>query len=309
MISVVIPLYNKGNHIHQTLKTVLAQSYIDFEVIIVDDGSQDNGPEIAENFHDPRIRLVHQANAGVSAARNRGIAEARGEFIAFLDADDEWKPDYLLTQYNLTKKYTDCDIFATDYIFRYSNGKEKNTIIRKLCLPGEDGVLDNYFEIASVSHPPLWTSVVVVSKRAINSIGGFPIGVASGEDLLTWARLVCKFKFAYTKQICAIYNLGDGYDYTKTPPRRQDVGDPVGKGLKDLYNNHKRIKGLKSYLSRWHKMRASVALRYFDRGETLREAFLSLKYNLLQRETYPFIILPLLPSSAIRYILKKKSSF
>lgn len=94
MISVIIPLYNKAHTIVNTLNTVLNQTYHDFEVVIVNDGSTDNGVEvIKQNFNDLRIRIINQKNAGVSAARNRGIQESRGKWISFLDADDEWMPN------------------------------------------------------------------------------------------------------------------------------------------------------------------------------------------------------------------------
>lgn len=105
MISVVIPLYNKERQIANTLHTVFAQTFTDYEIVIVDDGSTDRSAEIVAAMHDKRIRLIRQKNAGVSAARNRGISEARGEFIALLDADDEWKPDYLATQMHLAETY------------------------------------------------------------------------------------------------------------------------------------------------------------------------------------------------------------
>ena len=104
MISVVIPLYNKEKQVAHTLQSVLRQTFQDFEIVIVDDGSTDHSVEEVEKVRDTRIRLVHQQNAGVSAARNRGISEAKYDLIAFLDADDEWKPEYLETQYGLYQK-------------------------------------------------------------------------------------------------------------------------------------------------------------------------------------------------------------
>ena len=95
MISVVIPLYNKEKQVKQTLRKVLEQTFSDYEIIIVNDGSTDSSAEIAREFEDHRIKVIDQENAGVSAARNRGIKEAKGNFIAFLDADDEWDKDYL----------------------------------------------------------------------------------------------------------------------------------------------------------------------------------------------------------------------
>jgi len=94
-VSVVIPLYNKANYITRSLRSVAGQTFADFETIIVDDGSTDGSGELAAEFPDRRFRVLRQANAGPGAARNRGIEEARGEAIAFLDADDEWMPEYL----------------------------------------------------------------------------------------------------------------------------------------------------------------------------------------------------------------------
>lgn len=96
MITVVIPLYNKAHTIKDTLNTVLNQTYSEYEIIIVNDGSTDNGVQIIkDNFNDKRIRIINQKNFGVSVARNRGIKEAKYNYIALLDADDNWHPDYL----------------------------------------------------------------------------------------------------------------------------------------------------------------------------------------------------------------------
>lgn len=301
-ISVVIPLYNKEKSIASTLRTVLNQTFSDYEIVIVNDGSTDGSVEEIEKVQDDRIRLIHQQNAGVSAARNRGIEEAKGELIAFLDADDEWKPEYLATQYQLSLKYPECSVFACNYEFRDVEGKVTPTIIHKLSFAEEDGILINYFEVASCSHPPLWTSAVVVRKSALQAIGGFPVDVKSGEDLLTWARLSAKGQIAFCKKPLAIYNLSEGYDYAHLPPRRQDRNDPVGKSLLQLYKSHPSVVGLRHYISHWHRMRASVAVRFGERRETIREVMIGLYYNPLNIRLMMFFLLALCPSK-IRHII------
>jgi len=94
-VSVVVPLFNKAPYAARCIESILKQDFPDFELIVVNDGSTDGSERIVANFSDPRVRLVNQANAGPGAARNRGMAEAEGEYIAFLDADDEWLPGYL----------------------------------------------------------------------------------------------------------------------------------------------------------------------------------------------------------------------
>lgn len=304
-ISVVIPLYNKEKQIAHTLQSVFKQTFQDFEVVIVDDGSTDGSVAEVEKFCDSRIRLIHQKNAGVAAARNRGIEEAKGDLIAFLDADDEWKPEYLATQYHLSQKYPDCNVFACNYEFRNTEGKVTPTIIRKLPFSGEDGILSNYFEVASCSHPPLWTSAVMVKKQAIQKIGGFPVGIKSGEDLLTWARLVVKGRIAYSKKVEAIYELGEGYVLTNLPPRRQDKGDPVGKELVRLLSVYPGKMALKRYISHWHKMRASVAIRYGEKLETMMEVLISLYYYPFNTKVLLFFILALMPKNIRIGIIKQ----
>lgn len=302
MISVVIPLYNKEKQIGNTLRTVLNQTFQDFEIVVVNDGSTDNSAAEVEKFHDQRIRLVHQANAGVSAARNRGIEESKYDLIAFLDADDEWKPSYLETQRFLYKKYPECSVFACNYEFKDADGDVRPTIIRKLPFKGSDGVLSNYFEVASCSHPPLWPSAVMVKKEAILSVGGFRVGIRSGEDLLTWAWLAARYKITYCPQPLSIYFLDD--DFSRQPVRKQDLGDPVGKSLTELQHTY-HLPHIRRYISHWHKMRASTAIRYGERKETMYEIYKSLSSYPMNYKVVPFFFLALLPRKLQIYIISR----
>src|ERR1700690_1106881 len=186
-VSVIMPLYNKELYVERAIRSVLAQSFEDFELIVVNDGSTDNGPEKVRAVKDVRIRIIEQSNAGVSAARNRGIGQAQADLIAFLDADDEWEKDYLETIMRLRDKFPSCGVFATSYFILTEDGKKRRAIIRGLPEKFSESILNNYFFVAAQSDPPLWTSAVAITKHAINSAGGFPVGITAGEDLLTWA--------------------------------------------------------------------------------------------------------------------------
>lgn len=309
MLSIVIPLYNKENKIANTLKSILDQSIRDFEIVIIDDGSTDNSILEVKKIDDPRIRLISQANAGVSAARNRGIQEAHGEFIAFLDADDEWNPKYLETQVSLIHKYPECKVFATNYEFRDTEGNITPTVINKLDIQDQDGILDNYFEVAAVSHPPLWTSAVVVNKESIKSVDGFPEGIKSGEDLLTWARLAIKYKIAYCKTPMAYFNnngpdeRGMNEDQKQRNPEKIDY---VGEQLKQMLTYYPDIKGLRKYVSLWHKMRCRIFINKRNHLNALKESLCALRYD-INMKTIAFCILSCLPTSFSDKIINKFS--
>lgn len=179
MISVVIPLYNKAHTIVNTLNTVLNQIYRDFEVVIVNDGSTDNGVEvIKQNFNDSRIRIINQKNAGVSAARNRGVEEAKGNWIAFLDGDDEWHPEYLSTMYGLIKKYPNAGLFLCAGLIHNADGSISYRIASKY--EGKKCII-NLFENPEVfSH----TSGTIVNKQKFNQTHRFIKGMKKFEDYL-----------------------------------------------------------------------------------------------------------------------------
>src|SRR5574344_1047459 len=118
MISVVIPLYNKERYIERALRSVLNQTFGDFEIVVVNDGSTDASVSVVEGIEDSRIRIINQKNGGVSAARNRGIEESKYDIVAFLDADDVWKENHLSVIAELIDKYPACGVFATSYYFQ-----------------------------------------------------------------------------------------------------------------------------------------------------------------------------------------------
>ncbi len=125
LFSVVIPLYNKESVIERTIHSVLSQTVEDYEIIVVNDGSTDNSQMIVEKIENLKIKLIVQENQGASAARNRGIESSIGQYIAFLDGDDVWKPNHLFVMRNLINKFPYCGMYATAHNVKLETNKEK----------------------------------------------------------------------------------------------------------------------------------------------------------------------------------------
>ena len=304
MISVVIPLYNKEHQILKTLESVLRQSYTDYEIVIVNDGSTDQSVEKIKELTDPRIRMIHQNNAGVSAARNRGIKESRGEYIAFLDADDEWKSNYLSSIADLINRHHDCDVFTVAYEFKDEYGNTKPSVIRCKNLNNENCLSENYFHIASISDAPLWTSAVVASKSSLIECGGFPEGVTSGEDLITWAKLASGYKIARLNETLAVYYTPTTGPTGKVPRDLTSTKDAVGTELINLSLQYPQ-KGINEYVSFWYKMRAVINLNRRNRIAALKCAAKSVRYFPSNVKAWVLMPLSFMPGIVISKILKK----
>lgn len=202
LISVVIPLYNKEATISNTISSVLNQSFTNFEVIVVNDGSTDKGPEIVAQFEDERILLFSQDNSGVSAARNVGVQKSRANYIAFLDGDDYWSIHHLQQIADLILDYGDvADLFSTNFYRQFPDGER---IINRT--EPYRGLIKNYFK--SISNKALiHTSCVCISKRAFNSVGGFDMRFSIGEDINLWNRLCRRYKLAYSPEATSYYTI------------------------------------------------------------------------------------------------------
>lgn len=202
-ISVVVPLYNKARHIGATIASVLVQSYAGFELVVIDDGSTDGGDEIVAAIDDPRLRLVRQQNAGVSVARNRGVEESRGEYVAFLDADDEWMPWHLDELIGLTDEFPGRGLYSVaheivqgDIVYYPSTG------VAKGFRGGVDDVAGTFARGLALVN----SSTACVSREAFVRSGGFPVGVKRGEDVYLWLKIGMSEGLAHSARVCARYN-------------------------------------------------------------------------------------------------------
>jgi hypothetical protein len=296
-VSVIIPLYNKAAFIGRALRSVLAQSVQAFEIVVVDDGSTDGGPGILAEVQDPRLRLFRQPNQGVSAARNRGIAQAQANLVAFLDADDEWTATFLETILRLRARFPEAQVFGTSYVYAYEDGHWRLPRLRTPADERWEGILGDYFRVAATSDPPLWSSAVAATKAALQSIQGFPEGVASGEDLLTWAKLAARYPVAYSTQRLSLYHMQED-GIPSMLARRPDPRDVVGAELRKLLAGvgPARRKWLRRYIGLWDKMRASTLLQHGDTRAALRRSAAAMWRRPLDWKLAIYVLLSLLPA-------------
>ncbi len=203
--SVVIPLYNKEHYIVNTINSVLNQTYQDYELIVIDDGSTDNSFAVAKTIQSNKIKLIQQVNQGVAVARNTGVKNANGEFIAFLDADDCWYPNYLEEISQLIRKFPESDIFVTSYRIVMGN----DTYHFSAHLSEEQTLLNSYWLTYKNAYDTVWTSATAIRKSAIENAGFFTPGEKIGQDLDLWARVARNNPvIAYSPEICVDYNRG-----------------------------------------------------------------------------------------------------
>lgn len=192
-ISVIIPLYNKEREIGGTLRSVLAQSLPPAEIIVVDDGSTDGSKEVVGSIASPLIRLITQPNAGVSAARNRAIAEAQGEYIALLDADDEWEPGFLAQIAALIAEFPDCGLYATAFNIRSDRG------LFPAPTPTQRGVVPDFFRDSAHRYIAI-PSASVIPRRVFDRVGGFPDGMKIAEDLYMWIKIARRYPVCFSPE-------------------------------------------------------------------------------------------------------------
>ncbi len=202
--SVVIPLYNKQNYVQNTVQSVLDQTYENFELIIVNDGSTDNSLEVVKKIKSDKIKIVEQKNQGVSVARNTGISNASGKYIALLDADDYWYPHHLIELKKVIQLHPHAGIFCMGYeILIDGNKLEKANY--NLKEPNKIQLIDDYFN-ASIINPVIWTSASAFSKEKFKEIGRFDKKLRTAQDLDFFVRAALKFKVSFNPQITMRYH-------------------------------------------------------------------------------------------------------
>lgn len=256
-VSVVIPTYNRAEQTTRALESVWNQSFSDYEVVVVDDGSTDNTADVLEQF-EPRIRLIRQPNGGVSKARNRGISAASGEFIAFLDSDDEWLPDKLRQQVEFLEAHRSIGFVAclntydTEHGFTYGNSFSRG---------GMPNVVTQFLEFLLAPFPRNM-SRYLMRREAVVKCGGFDESIRGAEDWELCLKLLQHgYSFDFLNEALVVYQPGE--DSLSADPEIMIEGEQL---IKRRY-----LSQLRPHWKRWWYGSRFSAQAYFSAALGFRE--------------------------------------
>ena len=310
-ISVIIPVFNGERTIRETIESVLAQTFSDFELIIIDDGSQDATLEIVEEFSDSRLKLFSYQNAGLAASRNRGIANATGEYVAFIDADDLWTPDKLNAQYQALQEKPGAAVAYswTDCI------NEQSQFLRRgyyLSFSGEVYpylLLTNFLE--NGSNP-------LIRHQALKAVGGFDESLKSSEDWEMYLRLAARYPFVAVPSPQILYRVSVRSMSTNTPRMEAEtikvidrVFDQASESLQPLkrysLGNLYKVLIYKALEGSPDKSKSLLAMRYLWLALKHDRSFL--RVSILGKVCLKLLVVMILPTQLAQTVIAKLGKF
>ena len=240
MFSVIIPYYKKRKYIERCIDAVLAQTYQDFEIVLVDDGSQDDVAQLIEEKYSGKVHLIQQENQGVSAARNAGIAAATRDYIAFLDADDYWSPFYLACNAEIINNETDVKIIGSHYTRNKAALELKNNSLDYF-------KFENYFKIA-IRNTFFTSSSTIIKNVFFQNNPGFNSNLKAGEDLDVWFRAVASGGNAFYIKNSLVYYSDE--DENQTTNNSANLSDTLSGHILNLYQPYFKDEVFKKFVSK-----------------------------------------------------------
>ncbi len=286
-VSVIIPTYNRADFIEDAVESVLCQTYKDYEIIIVDDGSTDNTKDVLQRFHN-KIRYIYKNNGGVASARNTGIKHAQGAYIAYLDSDDLWLPERLKFGVQALDSDKNIGLFFSD-CHRVSNGERDSKTYFDAYKPYSGFVFKQLYMQDFIP-----TSTVLVRKDCLRLSGMFDGNLPLCEDYDLWLRISTCFKINYTKMPLAIYRT-----HSKSISRK-DFPVPILR--KVLVKTRMNYKNQIKEFSRAAKRRISMVscscgwhlMKNGSYSEAISEAMGALKEDIFNLHGYKLLLLSFL---------------
>lgn len=297
-IAVIIPIYNNSFSIASTLSSALQQSFTDFEIVIINDGSTDQSLGIIEQFKDDRISVYTQENKGVSAARNWGIEKATAPYIAFLDADDFWFPNHLEELHRLIQDFPNCGMYCNRYKIKTTEKHFQVTSFRGINAHFR-GVVENYF-FSSKPFRISFTSALLIPKKILIEFNGFNENCSNGEDVELWSQIGLQFPVVISNKVTTLYTFSNPNSLSK-----QQI-DPKKIMSFDLFENtEKHNSYLKEFMD-LHRFFYAIQLKAAGKAkdaEVLFNKISPINITLINRFLF------LLPSFALKglYAIKRKS--
>jgi glycosyltransferase involved in cell wall biosynthesis len=298
LFSIVIPLYNKEKHIAHAIESVLNQTIQNFEIIVINDGSSDLSADIVKKYADERIRLINQENHGVSYARNTGIKEAKSDLIAFLDADDEYKPFFLESILRLSITFPNAGLYATKFQVMKRYGKLVDPDFKFLPLT-YDGLIHNYFRSSIFGHFIISSSAVCIPKKIFIDIGMFNENSSYGEDSDLYGRIAIKYSIAYSNEVASIWYQNAENRSTKNRNVRivkeHCFINSAMEAIKNGMVKPEMLNDLMEYIAYLQLVTASNNIIYGNNKQAL-SILKECKTNLLYRKKLKLLTLALIPS-------------
>jgi len=257
VFSVIIALFNKQEHIGKTLESIFCQTFTDFEVIVIDDGSTDGSAAVVKTFTDPRLTYRKINNSGVSFARNEAIRLAAGKLLAFIDADDHWEPNHLHVLYDLHLNNPTAGLLASRYIVKMSDRSFIHPTFKNVP-DSYSGLVSDFFG-SSLTNRIACASAVAVPREVFDVVGNFNTKLTRTEDTELWLRIALQYPVAISNKCTARYNYDLPVSLSKTQVRNSVIMDFNEYTAQELVNP-----GLKAFLDIY---RIEYALKFRLEGD------------------------------------------
>lgn len=308
LISVIIPVYNAEKTISETIASVLCQTFSNFEIIVINDGSQDRSLEMIQKIKDERLKVFSYKNDGVCVARNRGIAHAKGDFIAFLDADDLWMPDKLELQLKALQQYPEAGVAYSWTYFMY---EEEAALTFHPC--PQTLFAGNVYEKLLVSDFIRSASNVLIRSQAMKSVGEFDYRFPGCADWDYWLRLSANWHFVVVPKYQILYRQTPGAMSSNVEKMKEAAMLAMEKAYQAVPSELQYLKN-KTLVS-FHQYCADLYLQHQSKINALSQAkqhlwaAISLEPQILlshttQRTLIKFLMKKIFPSRIATYLLR-----
>jgi len=284
-VSVIIPTYNYGKYIEKAIDSVLAQTYKDYEIIVVDDGSTDNTREIMESNYKNEVRYFYQENTGAPAARNKGIRASKGEYLAFLDADDYFEPQSLEKKVSLLETNKDIGWVYSDWDYLDIQGNVLKLASSQSSFASKNKLRGNIFK-DMLRGTLISTPAVLICKTWIEEVGGFDERLNAFQDYDLWLRISYRHEIEYVDEVLAHMRVHDESISVTQPP--YPARAIINRKIEQNYGDHIQSLGIE-----WCKIKASeynywgtVSLQKGDIKQAIKHYKSSIKKHPFQKRVY-----------------------